>query len=175
MPCARSYLRWPTFKCKVYSLDFASQNRSAAEAATFRNRPPRGASWTPNGGAAAPRPPGAAPPRTSCRGSPAVALQQEGFRRYLGDFLIRVGGVEAVGNRGTLSSRRPAKRQAKPVGKAAGPVVHGRSAGGGAPPPSLPRDPLVRSLESAILGKPPALQYPCGFPADFGLFWRAHF
>jgi hypothetical protein len=62
MPCARSYLRWPTFKCKVYSLDFASQNRSAADAETAIKRPPEGAKLGPQRrGCRPPAPRGCAP------------------------------------------------------------------------------------------------------------------
>jgi len=47
--------------------------------------------------------------------------------------------------------------------------------GAGLRPQNRPRDPLVRSLENEILGKPAETQYLCGFPAGFDLFWRAHF
>jgi len=83
---------------------------------------------TPRGGkpppVAAERPPRHPPPPANQEGG---AVPDPAF----GDFSIRVGGVEAVGNpccppEGPRSGRRSLRATAR--------VVHGRNAGGGAPP-----------------------------------------
>ena len=98
MPWARSYLRWPTFKCKVYSLDFAAQNRSAADAATAIKRPPEGAKLGPQRrGCRPPAPRGCAPAHFVSR-PPCCVLQWVGVE----SFFIQGGGSGGGGQPGNL-------------------------------------------------------------------------
>lgn len=113
MPCARSYLRWPTFKCKVYSLDFAAQNRSAADAAITIKRPPEGGKTGPpqRRGCRPPAPRGCAPAHFVSR-HPCCCLAL----RELEDFLNQGGGSGGGGQPGNLV--QPKAREA--AGEACG-------------------------------------------------------
>jgi hypothetical protein len=132
--------------------------------ARFALLPPPGVPPAPYGrstaGGAAPRPPGEAslPPSGPERanGTPHHLPARKGVRSRIRGFCKQGGGVEAVGNpccppEGSRSGRRSLWATVR--------VVHGRNAGGGAPPPIDP----ARGLNGAMARFSPDIRPSAAF------------